>query len=281
MQKHARIRQERRRRHRFSFRSFHASASVVRRSSNVSLSFSFARDLCRDDDNKVVCSFVRDDDDDEAIALDIGRDIFSSMAEETRESLTTRRVLLNWYVVCVHAAFFFSFLSFFVIFIILCGTFSFCHLPNANFCTFFCTFFRSLQKKSLRVTNERTKQNKERKKEKRERERTIKRMIVSGRAIAPEPIRDILASLEMTNETKKRLDGLQGWAKDLKVRRRRRFFCQPSLFKKSRVSKRRGTMDDFEPPREEKRKRASSSTHPSSASSAKKMTISSRKINTH
>ena len=99
MQKHARIRQERRRRHRFSFRSFHASASVVRRSSNVSLSFSFARDLCRDDDNKVVCSFVRDDDDDddddEAIALDIGRDIFSSKAEETRESLTTRRVLLN------------------------------------------------------------------------------------------------------------------------------------------------------------------------------------------
>lgn len=90
MQKHARIRQERRRRHRFSFRSFHASA----RSSNVSLSFSFARDLCRDDDddddNKVVCSFVRDDD--EAIALDIGRDIFSSKAEETRESaLTTRR----------------------------------------------------------------------------------------------------------------------------------------------------------------------------------------------
>ena len=69
-------------------------------------------------------------------------------------------------------------------------------------------------------------------------------MIVSGRAIAPEPIQDILASLEMTNETKKRLDGLQGWAKDLKVRRRRRrrrrrFFCQPSLFKKSRVSKRR------------------------------------------
>jgi len=49
-------------------------------------------------------------------------------------------------------------------------------------------------------------------------------MIVSGRAIAPEPIQDILASLEMTNETKKRLDGLQGWAKDLKVRRRRRFF---------------------------------------------------------
>ena len=65
-------------------------------------------------------------------------------------------------------------------------------------------------------------------------------MIVSGRAIAPEPIQDILASLEMTNETKKRLDGLQGWAKDLKVRRRRRrFFCQSSLFKKSRVSKRR------------------------------------------
>ena len=34
----------------------------------------------------------------------------------------------------------------------------------------------------------------------------------------PEPIQDILASLEMTNETKKRLDNLQGWAKDLKVR---------------------------------------------------------------
>ena len=40
----------------------------------------------------------------------------------------------------------------------------------------------------------------------------------------PEPIQDILMSLEMTNETKKRLDDLQGWAKDLKVRvsRRRR-----------------------------------------------------------
>jgi len=42
-------------------------------------------------------------------------------------------------------------------------------------------------------------------------------MIVSGRTIAPEPVQDILMSLEMTNETKKRLDTLQGWAKDLKV----------------------------------------------------------------
>ena len=109
-------------------------------------------------------------------------------------------------------------------------------------------------------------------------------MIVSGRAIAPEPIQDILASLEMTNETKKRLDGLQGWAKDLKVRRRRRrrrFFFVNHLFLKNLAWVNDGTMDDFEPPREEKRKRASSSTHPSSASSAKKMTISSRKINTH
>ena len=114
MQKHARIRQERRRRHRFSFRSFHASASVVRRSSNVSLSFSFARDLCRDDDddNKVVCSFVRDDD--EAIALDIGRDIFSSKAEETRESsLTTRRSSQLVEYVCTRLSFFCRFLSFF------------------------------------------------------------------------------------------------------------------------------------------------------------------------
>jgi hypothetical protein len=43
-------------------------------------------------------------------------------------------------------------------------------------------------------------------------------MIVSGRKMDPEPIQDILMSLEMTNETKKRLDNLQGWAKDLKVR---------------------------------------------------------------
>jgi len=42
-------------------------------------------------------------------------------------------------------------------------------------------------------------------------------MIVSGRTIAPEPVQDILMSLGMTNETKKRLDTLQGWAKDLKV----------------------------------------------------------------
>ena len=161
MQKHARIRQERRRRHRFSFRSFHASASVVRRSSNVSLSFSFARDLCRDDDddddddddNKVVCSFVRDDD--EAIALDIGRDIFSSKAEETRESsLTTRRSSQLVEYVCTRLSFFF------VVFFCM-GRFPvfspilpiFVHL----FCNFF--FFVSSSKKiSVRVTNERTKQ---------------------------------------------------------------------------------------------------------------------------
>ena len=132
MQKHARIRQERRRRHRFSFRSFHASASVVRRSSNVSLSFSFARDLCRDDDddddNKVVCSFVRDDD--EAIALDIGRDIFSSKAEETRESsLTTRRSSQLVEYVCTRLSFFF------VVFFCM-GRFP-VFANFANFCTFF------------------------------------------------------------------------------------------------------------------------------------------------
>ena len=74
-------------------------------------------------------------------------------------------------------------------------------------------------------------------------------MIVSGRAIAPEPIQDILASLEMTNETKKRLDGLQGWAKDLKVRRRRRrrrFFFVNLLFLKNLARVNDGTMDDFE-----------------------------------
>ena len=155
MQKHARIRQERRRRHRFSFRSFHASASVVRRSSNVSLSFSFARDLCRDDDdddNKVVCSFVRDDD--EAIALDIGRDIFSSKAEETRESsLTTRRSSQLVEYVCTRLSFFFC--RFF-----LYGTFSsfrqFCQFLYIFFVTFF--FVSSSKKISVRVTNERTKQ---------------------------------------------------------------------------------------------------------------------------
>ena len=155
MQKHARIRQERRRRHRFSFRSFHASASVVRRSSNVSLSFSFARDLCRDDDddddNKVVCSFVRDDD--EAIALDIGRDIFSSKAEETRESsLTTRRSSQLVEYVCTRLSFFLSFF--------LYGTFSsfrqFCQFLYIFFVTFF--FVSSSKKISVRVTNERTKQ---------------------------------------------------------------------------------------------------------------------------
>ena len=134
MQKHARIRQERRRRHRFSFRSFHASASVVRRSSNVSLSFSFARDLCRDDDddddNKVVCSFVRDDD--EAIALDIDRDIFSSKAEETRESsLTTRRSSQLVEYVCTRLSFF-VFCRFF-----LYGTFS----SFRQFCQFLYIFF--------------------------------------------------------------------------------------------------------------------------------------------
>ena len=144
MQKHARIRQERRRRHRFSFRSFHASASVVRRSSNVSLSFSFARDLCRDDDddddNKVVCSFVRDDD--EAIALDIGRDIFSSKAEETRESsLTTRRSSQLVEYVCTRLSFFF------VVFFCM-GRFP-VFANFANFCTSFLQLFFSsrLQKK--------------------------------------------------------------------------------------------------------------------------------------
>jgi hypothetical protein len=66
-------------------------------------------------------------------------------------------------------------------------------------------------------------------------------MIVSGRKMDPEPIQDILMSLEMTNETKKRLDNLQGWAKDLKVRvsrRRRRpsfgiFLLDIHFFKKS------------------------------------------------
>ena len=144
MQKHARIRQERRRRHRFSFRSFHASASVVRRSSNVSLSFSFARDLCRDDDddndNKVVCSFVRDDD--EAIALDIGRDIFSSKAEETRESsLTTRRSSQLVEYVCTR-------LSFFLSFFFVWDVFQFSPILPI-FVHFFCNFFFSsrLQKK--------------------------------------------------------------------------------------------------------------------------------------
>ena len=144
MQKHARIRQERRRRHRFSFRSFHASASVVRRSSNVSLSFSFARDLCRDDDddddNKVVCSFVRDDD--EAIALDIGRDIFSSKAEETRESaLTTRRSSQLVEYVCTRLSFF---LSFFFVWDVFQFSRQFCQFLYI----FFVFFFSSrLQKK--------------------------------------------------------------------------------------------------------------------------------------
>ena len=108
---------------------------------------------------------------------------------------------------------FFVFCRFF-----LYGTFSsfrqFCQFLYIFFVTF---FFVSSSKKNKCACNERTNERKKRKKE-----RPIKRMIVSGRAIAPEPIQDILASLEMTNETKKRLDGLQGWAKDLKVRRRRR-----------------------------------------------------------
>ena len=143
MQKHARIRQERRRRHRFSFRSFHASASVVRRSSNVSLSFSFARDLCRDDDNKVVCSFVRDDDDDEAIALDIGRDIFSSKAEETRESsLTSRRSSQLVEYVCTRLSFF---LSFFFVWDVFQFSRQFCQFLYIFFVTF---FFRHVLKKN-------------------------------------------------------------------------------------------------------------------------------------
>ena len=145
MQKHARIRQERRRRHRFSFRSFHASASVVRRSSNVSLSFSFARDLCRDDDddddNKVVCSFVCDDD--EAIALDIGRDIFSSKAEETRESaLTTRRSSQLVEYVCTRLSFF---LSFFFVWDVFQFSRQFCQFLYIFFVTF---FFRLVFKKN-------------------------------------------------------------------------------------------------------------------------------------
>ena len=154
MQKHARIRQERRRRHRFSFRSFHASASVVRRSSNVSLSFSFARDLCRDDDdddNKVVCSFVRDDD--EAIALDIGRDIFSSKAEETRESaLTTRRSSQLVEYVCTR-------LSFFLSFFFVWDVFQFSPILPI-FVHLFCNFFRLVFKKNKCACNERTNETK-------------------------------------------------------------------------------------------------------------------------
>ena len=161
MQKHARIRQERRRRHRFSFRSFHASASVVRRSSNVSLSFSFARDLCRDDDdddNKVVCSFVRDDD--EAIALDIGRDIFSSKAEETRESsLTTRRSSQLVEYVCTRLSFFLSFFFVWDVFQFSPILPIFVHL----FCNF---FFRLVFKKNKCACNERTNETIKRKKEK-------------------------------------------------------------------------------------------------------------------
>ncbi len=159
MQKHARIRQERRRRHRFSFRSFHASASVVRRSSNVSLSFSFARDLCRDDDddddddNKVVCSFVRDDD--EAIALDIGRDIFSSKAEETRESsLTTRRSSQLVEYVCTRLSFF---LSFFFVWDVFQFSRQFCQFLYIFFVTFFFRLVFKKNKCALCVTNERTK----------------------------------------------------------------------------------------------------------------------------
>ena len=165
MQKHARIRQERRRRHRFSFRSFHASASVVRRSSNVSLSFSFARDLCRDDDddddNKVVCSFVRDDD--EAIALDIGRDIFSSKAEETRESsLTTRRSSQLVEYVCTRLSFFF------VVFFCM-GRFPVFSPILPIFVHLFCIFFfRLVFKKNKCACNERTNERNIYKKKERE-----------------------------------------------------------------------------------------------------------------
>lgn len=116
----------------------------------------------------------------------------------------------------MHAAFFLCFLSFFFVW----DVFQFSPILPI-FVHFFCNFFFvSSSKKNKCACNERTNERKKRKK--RKKERPIKRMIVSGRAIAPEPIQDILASLEMTNETKKRLDGLQGWAKDLKVRRRRR-----------------------------------------------------------
>ena len=89
---------KRRRRHRL-VSLFHASA--LRRHEVMFPFLLFARDLCRDDD---------DDDDNKVsvlrarrrrgIALDIGRDIFSSKAEETETSLTTLRP-----EICVHAAF--------------------------------------------------------------------------------------------------------------------------------------------------------------------------------
>ena len=203
MQKHARIRQERRRRHRFSFRSFHASASVVHRSSNVSLSFSFARDLCRDDDddddddNKVVCSFVRDDD--EAIALDIGRDIFSSKAEETRESsLTTRRSSQLVEYVCTRLSFF---LSFFFVWDVFQFSRQFCQFLYIFFVTF---FFRLVFKKNkcAKVTNERTnetyiKRKKEKNNKKNDRLQTSSYfscssfpwMEMTSRAVARRPIK--------------------------------------------------------------------------------------------
>ena len=72
MQKHARTSAERRRRKRFSFRSF-LSASVIKIGggflSNVSFS-SRRRSCC------CCCRDIDADTEEEAIALDIGRDIF-------------------------------------------------------------------------------------------------------------------------------------------------------------------------------------------------------------
>ena len=42
-------------------------------------------------------------------------------------------------------------------------------------------------------------------------------MIVSGRTIATETIDEIRHSLDMTEDTKKKLDEISGWAKDFKV----------------------------------------------------------------
>ena len=234
MQKHARIRQERRRRHRFSFRSFHASASVVRRSSNVSLSFSFARDLCRDDDNKVVCSFVRDDD--EAIALDIGRDIFSSKAEETRESsLTTRRSSQLVEYVCTRLSFFF------VVFFCM-GRFPVFSPILPIFVHLFCIFFfvSSSKKISVRVTNERTnetyiKRKKEKNNKKNDRLRSGDRTrAYSGHS---REFRDDERDEEEIGRLARMGERFKGTSSSSSSSSF--FFCQSSLFKKSRASKRR------------------------------------------
>ena len=169
MQKHARTSAERRRRNRFSFRSF-LSASVIKIGGGFLSNVSFSS-------RRRSCCFCRDIDADteeekaeeEAIALDIGRDIFY---RETRDDFQhLKHAPQNRKKV--------KFSS------LLLSVLLFCSL-------FFAQTTNSLVKKK-RI------------------------MIVSGRTIAPEPVQDILMSLEMTNETKKRLDTLQGWAKDLKV----------------------------------------------------------------